>query len=213
MKLKQLLATKKGTGIELLLFFIVGMSTLSMFITGPILYGIAVLSLVVRNTEWHEIGFAFKDFTWKKIGIGVAVAFAYHFADQYLIDPVIEKIAPAGLPEIFSMKGDVTKLVIGLIISWTTAAFFEEILFRGYLINRLTDLMGETLFTRIIIILLTGTVFGFVHVYQGLNGAISAGVIGVFQATVFYFSRKKLAIPIIAHGVFDTIGFTLLFLG
>ncbi|MEP7255964.1 MAG: CPBP family intramembrane glutamic endopeptidase [Ferruginibacter sp.] len=111
------------------------------------------------------------------------------------------------------MKGNVLKFLIGLLLSWTTAAFFEEILFRGYLISRLIDLMGENIVTKIIIVLFTGIAFGFVHSYQGLNGAISAGVIGVFQAIVYFLNGKKLTIPIIAHGAFDSIGFTLLFIG
>jgi membrane protease YdiL (CAAX protease family) len=213
MNLKEILKTKKGTAVELLIFFIVALSTLPMFLSAVILFPLAFTSLGIRNIEWKQIGFDFKDFGIKKIGIGIAVAVLYHYADEYLIDPVASKFAPPGLPEIFSMKGNVNKLIIGLILSWTTAAFLEEILFRGYLLNRLTDLIGETFLTRIIIVLLTGIAFGFVHSYQGLNGAISAGFIGVFQAAVCFLNRKKLTIPIIAHGAFDTIGFTLLFIG
>ncbi len=188
-------------------------SPLSMMITAPILIAIAIISLELRKTEWKEIGFSFKDFNIKKIGLGIVIAVLYHFTHQYLIDPVISRFAPPGLPEIFSMKGNLTKLLIGLLISWTTAAFFEELLFRGYLISRLTDLMGENLISKMIIVLLGGIAFGFVHAYQGLNGAISAGVIGVFQSIVFFLDDKKLTIPIIAHGAFDTIGFTMLFIG
>ena len=213
MNLKELLKTKKAAGIELLLFFIVALSTLPMMVQVPILIAIAIISLEVRKTEWKEIGFDFKDFKIKKICLGIAVAVLYHFADQYLIDPIVSKFAPPGLPEIFSMKGNVSKLLIGLLLSWTTAAFFEEILFRGYLITRLIDLMGENIVAKTMIILLTGIAFGFVHSYQGLNGAISAGVIGVFQAIVYFLNGKKLTIPIIAHGAFDTIGFTMLFIG
>ena len=73
--------------------------------------------------------------------------------------------------------------------------------------------MGENIVTKTIITLLTGIAFGFVHSYQGLHGAISAGFIGIFQATVCFLDGKKLTIPIIAHGTFDTIGFTRLFIG
>jgi len=107
------------------------------------------------------------------------VAVLYFYTDQYLVNPIAEKFAPAGLPEIFSIKGNVSKLLIGLAVSWTTAAFLEEIVFRGYLINRFIDLFGETLLTKVIIVLLTGIAFGLVHSYQGLNGVISTGCIGV----------------------------------
>ena len=213
MNLREFLNTKKGTGIEMLIFFIVALSTLPMMVSAPILYAMGFTSLGVRKTEWKKIGFDFKDFSLIKICLGIVAAVLYFFADHYLIDPIISNFAEPGLPEIFSMKGNVPKYLIGLLLSWTTAAFLEEIIFRGYLINRLTDLTGETLLTKILIVLLTGMAFGFVHSYQGLHGAISAGFIGVYQATVYYLNGKKLTIPIIAHGTFDTIGFTMLFIG
>lgn len=213
MNSKEFLNTKMGGVIELILFLIVAIAPLPMMLSVPLLIGIAIMSLIVKDTEWIEIGFSFKDFSFKKIGIGLLIAIVYHYIDEYLMDPIISKYTPSGLPEIFSMKGNVTKLIIGLTLSWTTAAFFEEILFRGYLISRFIDVIGQSFLSKLAIIILTGTVFGFVHVYQGMHGAISAGIIGVFQAIVFFADGKKLAIPIIIHGAFDTIGFTLMFLG
>ena len=213
MNFREILNTKKGTGIELLLFFIVALSTLPLMLQATILVPIAIISLEVRKTEWKEIGFSFKDFTLKKIFFGIVVAILYSLSDQYLFSPIISKFSSSGLPEIFSMKGNVTKLVIGLLLSWTTAAFFEELLFRGYLVNRLADYLGETKLTKIIIALLSGIAFGFVHAYQGLHGAIFAGVFGVFQAIIYFIDDKKVTIPIIAHGTFDTIGFTSMFIG
>ncbi len=213
MSLREFLNTKTGTAVELLCFFIVAVSPLPVVVSAMILIPIAIISLEVRKTEWKEIGFDFKDFKIRKIALGITLAVLYYFANQYLFHPIISKFAQPGLPEIFSMKGDVAKYLIGLLISWTTAAFVEELLFRGYLISRMIDLMGENIVTKIIIILLTGIVFGFVHSYQGLYGAISTAIIGVFQGTVFFLDGKKLTIPIIAHGAFDTIGFTMLFIG
>jgi membrane protease YdiL (CAAX protease family) len=213
MSLKEFLKTKKGTGIELFLFFTVALSTLPLMLQASILVPIAIISLELRKTEWKEIGFSIKDFTIKKIFLGMAVAVLYSFADQYLISPVISKFTSSGLPEIFSMKGNVTKLLIGLLVSWTTAAFFEELLFRGYLINRLIDLTGESLLTKIIIALLSGIAFAFVHAYQGLQGAVFAGFFGVFQAIIYFIDDKKVTIPIIAHGTFDSIGFISMFIG
>lgn len=213
MNLNKYLNTNKGAQIELILFCLLSLSTLSMFVVAPFLYGIAITSIIARNIEWSEIGFNFRDFTLKKIAIGIGLAFLYHFADTYLIEPAISKFSNASLPAVFDMKGNIYKLIFGIIISWTAAAFFEELLFRGYLINRLIDVFGENKLTKGILVLISGIIFGFAHYYQGLNGAIAAGAIGIFQSTVFLLDDKKLTIPVITHGVFDTIGFSLLFIG
>lgn len=213
MRVKDFLQTKKGASIEILFFLIVAISMTSVLGSGLILYPLALTSLGIRKIEWHQIGLIAKDFNIKKIGLGIGIAIVYHYADLYFVDPIMSKFSNSSLPEIFSMKGDVTKLVIGLTLSWTTAAFLEEIVFRGYLINRFIDLIGDSLGAKILIVLITGITFGFVHSYQGLSGAISAGFIGLLQAIVYFIFKNKLTIPIIAHGTYDTIGFTLLFIG
>ncbi len=213
LNIKVHLATKKGMAIELLLFFGIGVSMLPMWITAPLMILISIVSMEVRKIEWHEIGFAFKYFTIKNIIIGLGVAGIYHFVDLYAVQLIADKFAPSHISEVFDMEKSIPKLILGLVASWTTAAFFEEILFRGYLICRLIDLMGDKIVTRIVIVLLNGIIFGFVHAYQGAHGMICTGIIGALQAIVFFAAGKKLAIPIIAHGAFDTIGFTYLFLG
>jgi membrane protease YdiL (CAAX protease family) len=64
-----------------------------------------------------------------------------------------------------------------IFVCWSIAAIGEEIIFRGYLINRLIDLLGESLAAKILILICAGTTFGFVHYYQGIHGIISAGLI------------------------------------
>lgn len=212
-KIKDFIQTKNGLRLELLLFSLMSMSFIPMIISGPLLVGIAILSLELRNTQWIEIGFSFKDFSIKKISVGIALAVFYVGLDQYVVDDLISKIAEPGLPEIFSMKGDIIKLIIGLAVSWSTAAFFEELLFRGYFMSRLIDAVGEGMWAKIIVVIISAAVFGFVHAYQGLHGAIGAGVFGIYQASVFFIDKKRVTIPIVAHGAFDTIGFTMLYLG
>ena len=87
----------------------------------------------------------------------------------------------------------------------------EEILFRGYLINRFIDLVGESTPGKFLIVILTGAAFGFVHYYQGSRGVVAAGIVGIFQSIIYLSHQRKLVVPIIAHGVFDTIGFAMLF--
>jgi len=81
-------------------------------VAAPIIIGIAIISLEVRKTEWKEIGFDFKDLKLKNM-FGHCCSCCIYFADQYLIDPIASKFAQPGLPEIFSMKGNVLKLLIG----------------------------------------------------------------------------------------------------
>lgn len=210
--MKLFLQTKSGTALELLLFFAVAMSTLQLGIIIPVLVVLVIGSMKIRKIKYINLGFSKTDFTAKNIFMGIMTAFFYFILFQYFIDPLISQIAPENLPAIFMMKGNIPKLILGLIASWTIAAFFEEIIFRGYLINRLIDLFGERFPSNILVVLMAGIAFGFMHCYQAIHGVILAGLIGIFQSSIYFAVKKKLAIPIIAHGTFDSIGFVLLFL-
>lgn len=210
MQLKTFLETKLGIAVELVLFFTIALSTLQLGIVIPILIVIAIGSLKTREIKYRDLGFIKTDFKLKNILIGIGVA-VFYFGLFYFIDPFISKFTSGNLPSVFGIKSDIPKLIIELLITWTIAAFGEEILFRGYLINRLIDLIGDSLQAKILIVLLVGTAFGFVHYYQGTHGVVVAGIVGVFQSVIYLIHHKKLVIPIIAHGMFDSIGFLTLF--
>ena len=55
--------------------------------------------------------------------------------------------------------------------------------------------------------------FGAAHLYQGLSGAISTGLIGLGFALLYVGTGKKLLAPVLAHMVVDAIGVTQLYLG
>jgi len=139
------------------------------------------------------------------------VALLYFLLFKYLISPLLNLWFPGvNLNAIGNIKGDYQKLIIWLIISWTVGAIFEEFIFRGYLLNRLKDLFGNRPAAQILIVILAAIPFGFIHAYQGTQGIITAALFGILQS-VIYLVNKKLTIPMIAHGVFDTIGFVRLF--
>ena len=84
-----------------------------------------------------------------------------------------------------------------------TAGFTEEILFRGYAIERVTLLTGSRKLGGIIPIL----IFGAVHApFWGLAHAVIAGSTG-FWLTLIYLWRRNLWVNIVAHGLLDAVLF------
>jgi len=213
MQPEKFLQTKLGASLEMLLFFAVAMSTFQLGIIIPILIVLAIGSLKIRKLKISDIGFIKTDFKLKKILIGFAIAIFYFAMFHFLIDPFLSKSINGNLPAVFDIKGNIQKLIIWLIVTWTVGAFGEEIIFRGYLINRLINLIGESLPAKIMVVILSGLAFGFVHYYQGIHGIISAGLIGMLQAIIYLITRKKLVVPIIAHGAYDSICFVFIFFG
>jgi len=55
--------------------------------------------------------------------------------------------------------------------------------------------------------------FGLAHAYQGITGIIDEGLMGFLLGVIYMRTGRNLAVPIIAHGVSDTIDFILIYLG
>lgn len=81
-----------------------------------------------------------------------------------------------------------------------TAGFFEELVFRGFLIETLRTATG----VLPIAVLLSSVVFGLLHAYQRVAGAVRAGVLGALLAVPLLVTGSLIP-SMIAHAAIDVI--------
>ncbi len=98
-------------------------------------------------------------------------------------------------------------------VAWLAAAFGEEVVFRGFLMRILYQLFGSNTVAAGFAITLQAAVFGMLHLNQGVAGAIVVFMIAAIFGLAFYRFGRSLWPLIIAHGLFDNIVFTLMYLG
>lgn len=113
------------------------------------------------------------------------------------------------------IEGDTAAFIMYLFLIWTHAAFFEELLFRAFVITRLEAFFGEMKWATPTAVVLAAAFFGYRHYYyQGMNGAIVTGCIGL-SLGIYYVKRGRhnLWPQFLAHGFINTLGFTFRFLG
>src|SRR5262245_15972656 len=84
-------------------------------------------------------------------------------------------------------------------LNWTLAAFGEEMVYRGYLLNRLADLAGRTRAAFIVALIASSAVFAFAHTYQEVTGVVQAGIDGIWLGLLYLACDLKLSVPIIAQ--------------
>jgi membrane protease YdiL (CAAX protease family) len=145
----------------------------------------------------------------------VIAGIVYQVVSLGLLFPLLLKITGQS-PEVsdFSpIQGDLAILLVALLASWTIAAFLEEFVFRGYLFNRIADFIGHGSVGWMLGLVLSAAAFGGAHAYQGIQGMLDNFVFGLILGGLFLASRRSLWAPVIAHGVYDTIGFLFIFLG
>jgi membrane protease YdiL (CAAX protease family) len=109
------------------------------------------------------------------------------------------------------LRGNVSALLLGLIVVWTLAAFGEELIFRGYLMNTLARAFRDQNLGWILACFINSVLFGIGHMYQGVSGVIMLGMVGLLYALFYLGSGRNLWVPVLMHGLYDTSAFLVIF--
>ncbi len=111
------------------------------------------------------------------------------------------------------LEGNLRNLVLFTLFMWVVAAFGEEFFYRDYVMRQLAILLGDSRGSWLAAVFLSAIPFGIVHLYQGWSGVITTGAMGVVLGIAFLSSRRNLMVCVLAHGLYDMVGLTLIYLG
>ena len=82
------------------------------------------------------------------------------------------------------------------------------------MIQRFEKLYQKLPFAIGLAVLTQALIFGQQHYYyQGLIGVCATGTIGLFSGMIYVLGKRKLWPLILSHGLANTLGMTMLFLG
>ncbi len=139
----------------------------------------------------------------------------YNALDISVILPLLHRFTgePLDLTEFASLKGNAGMLLLLTAASWLSAAFPEEMLYRGYILNRLADVSGRTVVGWPLSATLVSLAFRIAHHAQGVTGVLDNVLAGMLFAGLYLASGRNLWLPILVHGVIDTSSVVLLYLG
>jgi len=171
------------------------------------------ISLRLRGLRWRDLGLV-RPASWPRaILIGTIAGLSLELFSTYVTVPAISGWAgaPPDLSDFRPMVGNITFVLVMTLLNWTLAAFGEEMVYRGYLLNRLASLGGGSRPAWAISLILISASFGFGHEYQGLTGMIQEGLAGLALGLIYLACRRNLVIPIIAHGVSNQLAFLLIY--
>ena len=175
----------------------------------------AWLSIRVRGLRWRDVGL--KRFrNWKTtIALGIAAGILLECLELFVSQPLLVKFLhkQPDLEVFHDLNGNLEMTLIYMALAWSLAAFGEEMVYRGYLMNRVADLFKRTRPAWIISLIVVHVGFGLAHAYQGWTGLIDEGLMGLLLGIIYLRTGRNLSVPIIAHGIGDTIDFLLIFLG
>ncbi|WP_237708856.1 CPBP family intramembrane glutamic endopeptidase [Gillisia marina] len=116
-----------------------------------------------------------------------------------------------GIPESSDMgsynylKDNLGMLLLTLFGTYIVASFGEEVIYRAFLINRISELGLSSKTGKIIAVVISAVVFGLAHYTWGLMGIVQTGFMGLALGFCYLKLKKRIWVLILAHAYMDTI--------
>ncbi len=131
------------------------------------------------------------------------------------LGPFWEELFGAGrdLARFSDVSGSIPALVTTLALSWTFAAFGEELTFRILLMRGIAFALGDSRVAFALALLLQAMIFGLVHAYQGPAGIAGTMTSGLIFGALTLAARGSIWPAALAHGINNTIGLLQLYAG
>jgi hypothetical protein len=172
-----------------------------------LLVGVAWGLIRLRGERLADIGLK-RPASWIRtfmIGIGLA---AIVFIAIYLSEKAGFR---RDLSKFKEVQGNLELAVLGVFYALIGAGFYEEFMFRGFLMQGLAMLFGAGRGAWIAACVLQGVLFGLAHAYQNPLGMAITGILGILMGILVLALGRNLWPVIIGHGLFDASRFVLFY--
>ena len=166
-----------------------------------------------RNIKWSDIGLRLPKGRkqWiNQLGIGVlaiASILLITAVTLFVLKPLFGLEQAADATDKFSFFLGKPLVLIGYLVVgiWFGAGLGEELLMRGFILNTLKELIGNSKISWALALVIQAVLFGFMHSYHGSQGMVITGLIAL-SFGIFYLAAKRKLFPVIfAHAAFDTL--------
>jgi membrane protease YdiL (CAAX protease family) len=204
--------------IALTLFVVVSLTFLDKIIP-PFGIPIAVLCVLILF-RWKKLPVKylglFKPKSWlKTVLIGVSAGIMIQVFSVFVLEPLTELLGVVKeLPSVYeAIEGNNSMLIIYLLVSWTTAGFGEEIIYRSFFLGQMVLFFENSKHKWIISLTISSIIFGFLHFNSGIDAIIGTGITGFIIGMVYLKTNRNIWAAYITHAVADTIAFLFIYSG
>lgn len=186
---------------------------LDLLVPSLVLLALAAVSLAVRRQGLGTLGLRRPAHPGRMFLQVSAMAAAWTVLTFVLIKPLLEHLIgqPEDMSQYAGLRGDLPNLVGLLALSWTLAAFGEELAYRGFLLTRLREVLPAGTAGTVIAAVVSAVLFGWAHNEYGWVGVAQVTLDALFL-TVLRFRYRTLWASVVAHGVVNTVGIVAVFL-
>jgi CAAX protease family protein len=181
------------------------------FIIAPLSAVLVLIWTRISGTPWREVGYV-RPRSWAKtIATGVVSGVILKFVMKALVMPLL------GAPPINQayqfVTGNPAVIPVMIYTMIVIAGFGEETFYRGWMFERMGKLLGQSVYAKIAIVLITSILFASVH-YPGqrIPGAEQAFMTGLIFGSAFTVTGQIFPL-MIAHAAFDLTALWMIYYG
>jgi membrane protease YdiL (CAAX protease family) len=165
----------KGQGkptVEVLLAAIA--VVLDLFILTITLLALAGISLAVRREGLSTLGFRRHPQPSRMAAAVFGLVVVWQLLTFGLVKPVLNHLTGTreDLSQFADLQGNLGLLAGLLLLTWTLAAVGEEVAYRGFILTRITDVLGPNLVGIAVAVGVSSLLFGLAHTEHGTVGVI-----------------------------------------
>jgi membrane protease YdiL (CAAX protease family) len=103
------------------------------------------------------------------------------------------------------LQGNLPMLLLALAGVYIVSSFGEEVIYRGFLINRLEEIAHDGKAARRIAVVISAVVFGLVHFSWGIVGVVQTAFMGLALGIAYLVTKRNLWVLVLAHAYIDTL--------
>jgi len=187
-----------------------------VWIANLVMIGVVWVGLRLRGQDWSHFGLSKKFISLRSLLISFLV-FIGGLAGFMLGSVIMANIT--GIPESADLsgynyiEGNLPMLIAALLAVFIASSFGEEVIYRGFLITRISEMGGNNKTWIRLAVLISSIVFGLIHFEWGPMGMVQTGFMGLAFGVAFLLTKRNLWTLIMAHFYMDAILMVQMYLG
>jgi len=183
-----------------------------IWLANIVMLTVVFIGIKLRGEGLPHFGLSLKKITWKnelKMFLQSILVLILVVAGFVIGSIIMANIT--GIPESSDMSGyDYLKDNIGMLLLtlfgvFIVSSFGEEVIYRAFLINRISELGLNNKIGKIIAVIISAVVFGLAHYSWGPMGIVQTSFMGLALGLCYLKLKKRIWILILAHVYMDTI--------
>ncbi len=171
-------------------------------------------SWAATRSPLADLGLRWPERPLRLLGVALLLAVGMNaFGRTFLWPALYRTFGERDLRYLGPIEGNLDVVLQLMPFIWLSAAICEEIVYRGFLQQRLERLFGQSIAGNAAAIGLTSAVFAANHAVQGTSGMIQTFIVSLVLGAIFIRSRHNLLLMILIHGFWDTFSVAVMYFG